>query len=219
MVASARAILGPDGRSPDGDDPEAEGPGGDASGNGRSGTRAGAERKRALVTEHFAFVWRSLIRLGLPRADAEDALQQVFLVASGRIDDIDPGAERSFLFGTCLRIASRARRTRARRRENVGEVPEAQDQAPGPEEMLDRARARAVLDEVLDAMPLEIRAVFVLHELEQLTLPEIAELTSVPLGTATSRLRRARMQFQAHVKRIEEARKFEERRPSAGSKA
>jgi hypothetical protein len=59
-------------------------------------------------------------------------------------------------------------------------------------------------------MPLELRAVFVLYELEQLTLPEIAELAAIPLGTATSRLRRAREQFQAHIKRIEERRKFDE---------
>ncbi len=201
MVASARAILGPGGESPAAERPASI-----------------AERKRTLVTEHFAFVWRSLVRLGLSHADAEDALQQVFLVASRRIEDIDPGAERSFLFGTALRIASRARRAHARRREDIGEVAEPVDHAPGPEELLDRARARALLDEVLDDMPIEVRAVFVLHELEQLTLPEIAELARVPLGTATSRLRRARLQFHAHIKRLEEARKFDERRPSAGSK-
>jgi RNA polymerase sigma-70 factor (ECF subfamily) len=171
--------------------------------------RAG-ERVRALVTEHFGFVWRSLVRLGLSRADADDALQQVFLVASRRIDSIEPGAERAFLFGTALRTASRVRRTHARRRETISDVLEPVDAAPGPEEQLDRARARAVLDEVLDEMPLELRAVFVLYELEQLTLPEIAELAAIPLGTATSRLRRAREQFQAHIKRIEERRKFDE---------
>ncbi|MEJ7733479.1 MAG: sigma-70 family RNA polymerase sigma factor [Polyangiaceae bacterium] len=201
MVASARAILGPGGESPTAERPA-----------------TAADRKRALVTEHFAFVWRSLVRLGLSHADAEDAMQQVFLVASRRIEDIDAGAERSFLFGTALRIASRARRAQARRREDLGEVGEPVDHAPGPEELLDRARARALLDEVLDDMAIEVRAVFVLHELEQLTLPEIAELARIPLGTATSRLRRARIQFHAHIKRIEEARKFDERRPSARSK-
>src|SRR3954470_14140087 len=78
---------------------------------------AGAARVRALVTENFDFVWRSLVRLGVPRADAEDALQQVFLVASRKLDDIVPGRERAFLFGTAFRIAHRARRTRDRRRE------------------------------------------------------------------------------------------------------
>src|SRR5690349_17768097 len=78
---------------------------------------AAAGRLSALVGEHSAFVWRSLLRLGVPRADAEDAVQQVFLVASRRLDDIEPGRERAFLFSTALRIAARARRTQQRRRE------------------------------------------------------------------------------------------------------
>ena len=199
MVASAGAMFG--------------GPAGTSTST--EGSESTQQRIKALVTEHFGFVWRSLVRLGLSPSDAEDALQKVFLVASRRLDDIEPGAERSFLFGTALRTASRERRSRARRRETVGDLPELADPTVGPEEQIDRARARAVLEEVLDAMPLELRAVFVLYELEQLTLPEIAEVASIPLGTATSRLRRAREQFHAHVKRIEERRKFDERRRDA----
>src|SRR5262245_60136153 len=60
-------------------------------------------RVRKLVLDHNAFVWRSVVRLGVPRADAEDALQQVFMVAARRINDIQQGAERSFLYGVCLR--------------------------------------------------------------------------------------------------------------------
>jgi len=157
---------------------------------------------RALVTEHFDFVWRSLVRLGVPRADAEDALQQVFLVASRKLRAIEPGRERSFLFGAALRIASRARRTQKRRREVLyGEPAERQDPGPGADELVDRARGRAELEAILDGMPIELRAVFVLFELEQETMAEIAALLELRAGTVASRLRRAREQFQAAVRR------------------
>jgi len=162
----------------------------------------GPARVRALVTEHFDFVWRSLLRLGVPRADAEDALQQVFLVASRKIDEIVPGRERAFLFGTAFRIASRTRRTQQRRREVLdGEAADRLDPGPGADELVDRARARAELDAILDGLPIDLRAVFVLFELEQATTGEIAALLDLPKGTVASRLRRAREEFQAAVRR------------------
>ena len=161
-----------------------------------------AVRVRALVTAHFAFVWRSLVRLGVPRSDAEDALQQVFLVASRKIDVIEPGHEKSFLFATALRIALRARRTHERRREVLApELAEQLDPAAPADELLDRARARAELETILDQMPLELRAIFVLFELERITMAEIAGILDLPPGTVASRLRRAREHFQAAVKR------------------
>jgi RNA polymerase sigma-70 factor (ECF subfamily) len=160
-------------------------------------------RLRALVTDHFGFVWRSLVRLGVPRADAEDALQQVFLVASQKLDAIEPGRERAFLFGAALRIASRARRTVQRRREVLdGEPVERPDPALRADELYERARARAALEEILEEMPLDLRAVFVLFELEQVTMAEIATLLDLPAGTVASRLRRAREHFQAAVRRL-----------------
>jgi RNA polymerase sigma-70 factor (ECF subfamily) len=163
----------------------------------------GPARVRDLVTTHFGFVWRSLVRLGVPRADAEDALQQVFLVASRKVDAIEPGSEKAFLFATALRIASRARRTQTRRREVLApEPPEQADPAAAVDELLDRARARAELEIILDGMPLDLRAVFLLFELEQITMAEIAVVLDLPPGTVASRLRRAREHFQAAVKRL-----------------
>ncbi|NUO53199.1 MAG: sigma-70 family RNA polymerase sigma factor [Polyangiaceae bacterium] len=162
-------------------------------------------RVRKLVLDHNAFVWRSVVRLGVPRADAEDALQQVFMVAARRINDIQHGAERSFLYGVCLRVASRSRRTHARRREIVGDdaAPERIDTSDRPDELLDRARARALLEDILGTMPIELRSVFTLFELEQMTMSEIAELMAIPAGTVASRLRRARELFAEQRKRIE----------------
>jgi len=159
-----------------------------------------AAKLRALREEHFEFLWRSLRRLGVPEADVDDAVQQVFLVAARR--EIQPGAERSFLFATALRVASHARRTLRRRRESGDEVPEQTDATPSPEELLDQRRARALLDEVLESLALDVRAVFILFELEEMTVVEIAAMLDIPPGTASSRLRRGREQFQQAVARI-----------------
>jgi RNA polymerase sigma-70 factor (ECF subfamily) len=170
----------------------------------RPGTSAADKRLRALVTEQYDFIWRSIRRLGVPPTDVDDCAQQVFWVASRKLDEIHLGSERAFLFSTALRVASDARRSRTRRREvpEQGEGAEALDPAPDPEEVADKTRARALLDEVLDALPMELRAPFVLFELEEMPTAEIAALLELPTGTVASRLRRAREEFQKIVARV-----------------
>jgi RNA polymerase sigma-70 factor (ECF subfamily) len=164
---------------------------------------AGA-RLRAIVRESYAFLWRSLRRLGVAEADLDDAAQRVLGVLARRIADVADGSERAFLFQTALRVASDLRR--AHRRDRVALDPErvddAADPAPLADEALAKAEARALLDEVLDAMPLDVRAVFVLFELEQLTTSEISALLGIPPGTVSSRLRRGREEFELIARRV-----------------
>lgn len=156
----------------------------------------------ALVKQHFTFVWRSLRRLGLESADADDGAQQVFMVLAGKLEQITPGKERAFLFGTAVRVASRTKRTQARRRETSDDAEEFLEQAPGPEEAIDHHRAQAMLASVLEAMPEEIRAVFILYEFEQLTMLEISEVMDLAPGTVASRLRRGRDLWERSVMRL-----------------
>ncbi len=161
--------------------------------------RARATRLQALIEAHGRFLWRSLRRLGVSQTSLDDAVQQVLLVIATRLDDIQPGAEKVFLFRTAVNVAAHARRKRTRKPERPLEDDDVQtlsDPSPSADALLDRRDARRMLDEVLDAMPEPLRIVFVLHELEELTLPQIAELLSIPSGTATSRLRRAREEFR-----------------------
>lgn len=153
-------------------------------------------RLRALVETHYEFVWRSLRRLGLREGDADDAAQKVFLVASRKLSSIRPESERAFLYQTALRVAADSRRTERRR--NEAEPPDAEsfvDPAPGPDDLVDLRRARQCLDDILEGWPLDLRAVFTLFELDQMTLTEIANLLGIPRGTVASRLRRARHEF------------------------
>jgi RNA polymerase sigma-70 factor (ECF subfamily) len=173
-----------------------------ASGVGAARPVDSEDRLRQLIDAHFDFIWRSLRRLGVSRADSDDGAQRVFVVASRRLGDIEPGKERAFLFSTAYRIAREMRRASARRPEAPLEDTDLADPAPNPEQFADRREARALLDDVLDALPLESRTVFVLFEMEELSMPEIALLLDIPVGTAASRLRRARELFRTAAARV-----------------
>ena len=162
---------------------------------GREAPRAA--RLRAMMGDHFQTVWRSLRRLGVPEASADDSAQQVFVVAARRLEEIEVGGERRYLLGIALRVASDARRTISRRRE----VP-MDSEAAGtsvllerplqPDEELEQKRSLALLASLLDEMSDELREAFVLFELEELSAPEVAKVLEVPVGTVASRVRRAR---------------------------
>jgi RNA polymerase sigma-70 factor (ECF subfamily) len=156
---------------------------------------------RALVDAHLGFVWRCLRRFGLSPADADDASQRVFLIAGERLERIEPGKERAFLFGVAYRVARDVKRAASRRPDSVTEEFDAADSSPGPEELTDRKRARITLDQILATMPEEVRAVFVLYELEGMTREQIAETLDTPAGTVASRLRRGRELFHSEAAR------------------
>lgn len=164
-------------------------------------------RLAAMAAENFHFIWRSLRRLGVPPPLVDDAAQQVFEVAARRLDEVEPGRERAFLFKTALFVAAEAARTAARRRARDGgdAVDELGDDRPNPEEAADRTRRRALLDEVLERMQVDVRVVFVLFELEELSMAEIARMLDLPPGTVASRLRRARETFHKEAKRVRAA--------------
>ncbi len=169
---------------------------------------ADGTRLEAMFAAHFDFIWRSLRRFGLSEDQADDAAQQVFIVASRKLDRIEVGSERSFLFGTAMRVASDLRKSAPYRRELAHAEP-GYDLEGGlrPDDLVEQRRARALLDDVLDAMELDLRTVFVLFELEEMTTPEIASLLSIPHGTVASRLRRAREEFEARVNKLQRPRR------------
>jgi RNA polymerase sigma-70 factor, ECF subfamily len=171
-------------------------------------------RIRRMVEAHVDPLWRFMRRLGVATRDLDDAMQEVVVIAAMRLDSIPGPAEKAFLFGTALRVASEWRRFRERRRE-VGDamLAEHEDAVPDADALIDQARARTMLDDVLEAMPIDLRAVFTLYELEELQMNEIAELLGVPAGTVASRLRRGREHFEAQVARLQARMKGERKRP------
>ncbi len=159
-------------------------------------SQASTKRLRGLVEKHIDFVARVVRNLGVPEADVDDAVQRTFIVVARRIDDIRPGAEKAFLFRTASNVGAQGRRSILRRREVPEEhAPEFPHAVETPEALVDQRRARRLLDRTLDAMSEDLRAVFVLFELEEMTMSEIAEMLDIPRGTVASRLRRARATF------------------------
>lgn len=156
------------------------------------------ERFQSLFTGNYAYVWRMLLRFGVPEDAVDDAAQQTFLIAASRLHEILPQKERAFLTGTALRIAANLRRGYARRAEVADtERVEAQPHDLDPELLVEWKHRRELLDAWLSSLPLELRVPFVLFELEGHTLADIADLVELPLGTVKTRLRRARQLFVA----------------------
>jgi len=164
---------------------------------------ARAEHLRTLVSEYFPSVWRFLRRLGFDELVIEDATQDLFLVAARRIEEVTPGRERAFLFGAALRIARKLKRKEARELpvDTLGTTSEAMRTSATPETLLDDERARHLLYQLLAELDERHRVVFVMYELEELTMHEIAEVLEIPMGTVASRLRHARDDFRARLER------------------
>jgi RNA polymerase sigma-70 factor (ECF subfamily) len=161
-------------------------------------------RVAELLRAHFRDVWRMVRRFGVPENSADDAAQEVFIIAARRIEDITPGSERPFLLATAVRVAANQRRSLGTRREcaEAEQTSEGVDPRPSAEALLDQKRLRQMLDRVLDALSDDLRVSFVLYELEGLSSPEIAALLGIPLGTVASRLRRGREAFELQVARL-----------------
>src|SRR5262249_40141522 len=153
--------------------------------------------------ENAVFIWRSLRRLGVPLECADDATQQVFLVAARKMNQIEEGKERAFLFQSAMRIAMEVRRAFFRARGRLASdraiLLERTDPALRPDEAVDRQRTLRLIGHVLEEMPMERRTAFVLYEIEGVTIAEIASLLQIPMGTVASRLRLAREEFRAAV--------------------
>jgi RNA polymerase sigma-70 factor (ECF subfamily) len=170
----------------------------DPEGGRRQGPLSGAIQAEALFRAHAPFVAGFLHRLGVPSADVDDVLQEVFLVAH-RKGGFVPGAgqPRTWLAAIAVRLARSSHRSRARHREDADE--RALDSAAGqgsPEEALDQRGALSRVQRALDTLDLDHRAAFVLYEIEGESCERIASSLGVPVGTVYSRLHYARRRFQ-----------------------
>jgi len=151
-----------------------------------------AARLGGLIRKQFGFVWRLSRRLGLTENEVDGAVREVFQAAAQRLGDIRSGNERAFLFSKTLHVVALVRRNR-------GEQKAISDRAPALEDLDQAGQAREILGALLEQMSLELRVVFVLHEIEQFASKEIAEIIGIPLGTVTTRLAEAREDFATHL--------------------
>jgi RNA polymerase sigma-70 factor (ECF subfamily) len=146
-----------------------------------------------VFAESSPFVWRVLGRLGVAQADVADICQEVFLIAYRRREDYDGRAPvRAWIYGICVRQASDYRKRAHRRYETLGDPAETPAFAPDQQRQLELKRARARLQTTLAELDDGKREVFVLYELEELSMKEVAAIADCSLQTAYSRLYAAR---------------------------
>lgn len=167
-------------------------------------SRASETSYEALYREHFAFVWRNVRRLGVPEASADDAVQDVFVVVHRRLAEFEGRSTiRTWLFSILARVARDHRRSRARRDAKAVAIAAVEVEAgPTPADLAARREAARILEEVLEGIDEEKREIFVLVELEQMTVAEVADALELNVNTAHARLRAARQQFESAVTRF-----------------
>jgi RNA polymerase sigma-70 factor (ECF subfamily) len=153
-----------------------------------------------VFAEEVAHVGRTLRYLGVQEPSLEDACQEVFVIVHRRIGQLRDHSARAWVRQVCVHVASNHRRSLRRRREDaVADPPEVAVPPPQDAE-IERREARARLLAVLDGLPEEQRSVFVLYEIEQLSMQEIAAAVGCALQTAYSRLHAARAKVQKAMK-------------------
>jgi RNA polymerase sigma-70 factor (ECF subfamily) len=166
--------------------------------------RAGSEEPAKLETLYekwSRFVWLTLQRLGVRRADLDDVCHDVFVVVHRKLPEFDQNAKvHAWLFGICARVAANYRRRAYIRLEHSnGEVedvaPAASQSGQLPDDALAQRQAMDLAESILSRMSPVKRAVFVMFELEGLGCPEIAQELGLPVGTVYSRLHAARKFF------------------------
>lgn len=168
------------------------------------GFPGGAPDFRRLFEEHARYVWRVLRRMGVPEADVPDVAQEVFMVVRRKLDRIHAlGSARAFIYGIAVREASDLRRSARVRHERLTPIPP-EEAVPAPQQDdVERAEAATLLKSTLERLDSDKRAVFILYELEELDMREVAEAVDCPLQTAYSRLHAARKAVTAAFERLE----------------
>ena len=151
-----------------------------------------------LYRDHAPYVFRVLAALGVRPADVPDVVHNVFLTAQRRLPTvIIQCSRRAWLHGIAVRTAANYRREARHKHEPYDALPERPGTSSEPCVALDLLQALATLDD-------DQRAVFVLYEVEELSMPEVAAALGCPLTTAYSRLYAARKLIRGHFARDDE---------------
>jgi RNA polymerase sigma-70 factor (ECF subfamily) len=147
------------------------------------------------------YVFRTLRRLGTSPGEVEDLAQEVFLALRGAWAEYDAERPlRPYLFGIAFRIASANQRKR--NREVAFGVIDVGDSGPGPDAALEAKQARALVLAALERIPLPRRAVLVMHDIDDVPVTQVATVLKIPMFTVYSRLRKARRELEAALRRL-----------------
>lgn len=166
----------------------------------------------ALYRAQVDFVWRVARAMGVPDAIVDDVVHDVFFVVRRRLDTLEPGrGVRPWLAGITRNVAMQAHRKRAREARRIAALAEPTPPRL-PEDDLEMGEAAALMQTFVDGLAEDKRLVFLLCEVEGLSVAESARVLECNNNTAHARLRAARIEFDRFVTRLQ----ARERRASDG---
>lgn len=155
-----------------------------------------------LFDEHAPYLCRVVHRLTGSAEAAEDVVQEVFLLAYNRRNELeDRTGIRTWLYRVAVNHVRHRRRSFARYRgllDRYQAEPDPVVGAPAPDDTVERQQRGALIHECVQRLSDKQREVFVLYELEELEGAEIASILDLPVNTVWSRLRLARQAFRKH---------------------
>jgi RNA polymerase sigma-70 factor (ECF subfamily) len=157
---------------------------------------------KQIYREEIAYVWSCLRRLGVDEKNLEDKAHDVFVVFYKRRRDFDTARPvRPWLAGIAARVALDYNRLAYKKREVLSDHIAETMVVSNPEAVMEREDAKRRLLTALGTLDIDRRSVFVLHDIEGRSIPEIAETINVPINTLYSRLCLARQQLTALLTR------------------
>jgi len=182
-------------------------PGNESPAPGRAPSPLGVPPFKVVYQEYFDFVWSSARRLGIQPSGMDDLIQEVFMVIHSKLHTVEKRESlRSWIYSVVRRTASNHRRARRAHADSSSGPPgegEARSREPTPLENTERNAGFQLLMTLLDQLEAPKREIFSLVDVEDLSVPEAAEVLGIPLNTAYSRLRVARQNFEAALARHE----------------
>jgi RNA polymerase sigma-70 factor (ECF subfamily) len=169
---------------------------------------APAPELTSLFREHAAQVERWVTRLGGPGIDAEDVVQEVFLVVQRRLSEWRSEAKvTTWLYRITERVVHRQRRKQRMSRWLRGLAGDFTEQIPTerltPVDELERKQASRIVYTALDGLERKQRAVVALFEIDGLSGEEIAALTGTKVATVWVQLHRGRARFLKKLRDME----------------
>lgn len=159
---------------------------------------AGATSLEAFDRE-LDYVSRTLVRMGAPRGDLEDLLQDVFVVLHRNWPSLDKTRPlRPWLFGVAFRVVRTHRRRRSR--EPAHDDLDPLDVAPDPEGWVQGHQSLALLMQALERVPIPRRSAMILHYLEGMEVAAVARELSISKFGVYTRLFKGRKELAAALR-------------------
>jgi RNA polymerase sigma-70 factor, ECF subfamily len=156
------------------------------------------------------YVWNVVCRLGVRPADAEDVVQEVFVTVYRRLGEFEGRARmKTWVFGIAVHLVQHYFRTHVRKPGDRATATGteihvlADERENGPANHVERMERYDALDRVLAELDQPKRLVFVLAELEEMTLSDIGEVVGANANTVATRLRAARQAFEKALARFQ----------------